>query len=297
MIRTFSFAVIISVFLLSSASAGDSNKTKQQYLRELDSLLEKKVPNGIEIVFQSRPSMRTKGMTHWRTHTLKAKKLFTEADIKEVAPEKDSWFGVVDILLTFKPESSERFWTVTKEHTREKLAIVFDGKVISAPIIQAEISDGKAVITQSIFEKDEALRAAVEFSLRLKGALKAKAGSNPDNCRICFQLVDIDTDVLRTRYENLLYVPKDVHLDRYAFLGRDGEAAYEYYLWSESEGNEGRCAILDFINYVRELESFLDEIKLPKKQKGLILKLAKCGISDVERKRIRDIVTKELSSK
>lgn len=62
---------------------------------------------------------------------------------------------VPTVGLTFNSEGRDLFAKVTKEHKGEILAIVLDGKVISAPTIQSEITDGKAVITGN-FTAEEA---------------------------------------------------------------------------------------------------------------------------------------------
>ncbi len=62
---------------------------------------------------------------------------------------------VPTVGLTFNNEGKDLFAKITKEHKGEMLAIILDGKVISAPVIQSEISDGKAVITGN-FAPEEA---------------------------------------------------------------------------------------------------------------------------------------------
>lgn len=51
------------------------------------------------------------------------------------------------IGLNFTSEGSDLFQKITKEHKGEVLAIILDGHLLSAPVIQDEIKDGKAQIT------------------------------------------------------------------------------------------------------------------------------------------------------
>lgn len=51
------------------------------------------------------------------------------------------------VALTFNDEGADLFAQITREHVGEILAIFLDGQIISAPVIQTEISDGQAVIT------------------------------------------------------------------------------------------------------------------------------------------------------
>ncbi len=60
-----------------------------------------------------------------------------------------------EIGLVFNDQGKDLFAKVTKEHKGEVLAIFLDGELISSPVIQAEITDGKAQITGK-FTIDEA---------------------------------------------------------------------------------------------------------------------------------------------
>lgn len=51
------------------------------------------------------------------------------------------------VALTFNDEGANLFAQITREHTGEILAIFLDGQVISAPVIQTEITGGQAIIT------------------------------------------------------------------------------------------------------------------------------------------------------
>lgn len=57
--------------------------------------------------------------------------------------------------LDFNKEGSDLFAKLTREHKGEILAIILDGKVLSTPVIQDEIRDGKAQITGN-FTPEEA---------------------------------------------------------------------------------------------------------------------------------------------
>lgn len=69
--------------------------------------------------------------------------------------EFNSTTGGSQVALEFNKEGSDIFAKITREHKGEILAIILDGTVISAPIIQSEITGGKAQITGS-FTPEEA---------------------------------------------------------------------------------------------------------------------------------------------
>lgn len=60
-----------------------------------------------------------------------------------------------NVGLTFNSEGKDLLKKITSEHKGEILAIILDGNVISAPVIQSEITDGQAVITGN-FSPEEA---------------------------------------------------------------------------------------------------------------------------------------------
>ncbi|QJT08056.1 protein translocase subunit SecD [Oceanidesulfovibrio marinus] len=64
------------------------------------------------------------------------------------------------VTLTFNSRGARLFERLTGEHVKERMAIVLDGKVYSAPVIQDRISGGRASITGS-FTTDEAHNLAI----------------------------------------------------------------------------------------------------------------------------------------
>lgn len=57
--------------------------------------------------------------------------------------------GEPQISLQFDDEGTKLFSQLTKENLNETIAILLDGEIISAPTVQAEITNGEAVITGS----------------------------------------------------------------------------------------------------------------------------------------------------
>jgi preprotein translocase subunit SecD len=71
--------------------------------------------------------------------------------------------GSPSIGLEFTPEGGTKFAKITRENTGRQLAIFLDGRPLTAPVIQQEISDGKAVITGK-FTIDEAKRLTIQLN-------------------------------------------------------------------------------------------------------------------------------------
>lgn len=51
------------------------------------------------------------------------------------------------VTLSFNNAGKEKFAKITKENLNKQVAIVLDNRIVSAPTVQAEITDGKAIIT------------------------------------------------------------------------------------------------------------------------------------------------------
>lgn len=75
--------------------------------------------------------------------------------------------GEPQVSLKFDDEGTKLFAELTKKNLNKTIAIYLDGQIISAPTVQAEITDGEAVITGS-FSVDEAKKLASRLN---EGAL------------------------------------------------------------------------------------------------------------------------------
>jgi len=92
--------------------------------------------------------------------------LITGADLSGSQPAYDM-YGRPSIGLQFNTEGAKKFAKVTQEHVGRQLAIILDGKIMSAPSIRTAILDGQGVI-EGDFNMDES-RALV--SVLNSGAL------------------------------------------------------------------------------------------------------------------------------
>lgn len=76
-------------------------------------------------------------------------RLLSRADL-----QFDQTSGTPSILLTFNDEGKKLFGEVTKNNVGKVLAIFLDGRVLSNPVIQDSILDGKAVISGNFTPKE-----------------------------------------------------------------------------------------------------------------------------------------------
>ncbi|MDO8503587.1 MAG: protein translocase subunit SecD [bacterium] len=85
------------------------------------------------------------------------------ADLSRAKVEFDSQAGKPVIGLEFSDEGGKKFQEITKKNVGKPLAILIDNQLITAPVVQQEISGGSAIITGS-FTLEEAKRLAVQLN-------------------------------------------------------------------------------------------------------------------------------------
>ncbi|MBF0321140.1 MAG: protein translocase subunit SecD [Nitrospirae bacterium] len=118
-----------------------------------------KVPETDEILFERHTSKETGDVTK-RPYLLKKDSLMTGEYISEARVAIDSRFNTPYISVTFNPDGAKLFEEVTGKHVKKRLAIILDGNVYSAPVIQEKISGGSAQISGS-YTMDEAKDLAI----------------------------------------------------------------------------------------------------------------------------------------
>ena len=79
--------------------------------------------------------------------------------------------GEPEIHFTFNTEGGNRFAEITREHVHERLAIVLDGELYSAPVIQTPIETGSGQITGQ-FDNREAFELANVLENPLRAPLR-----------------------------------------------------------------------------------------------------------------------------
>ena len=139
------------------------------------------VPTDNEISFQKQVEYDAeKGVwedTGWRTYFLHAKADVTGDMIREARAQPDQSdrsFGGWLVALEFTPVGGDRFEDVTGKNVKRRFAIVLDGKVESAPVINQKIGGGRGVITMGQGSLDEQAQNAKNLELVLRaGALPA----------------------------------------------------------------------------------------------------------------------------
>jgi len=125
----------------------------------LEEALRGNLPEGDIIAYGLRADKST-GERNSSPYLLKDKSLLTGASLETAKVQIADRFGDVTVSLTFNSQGSVDFERITGENVRKRLAIVLDGVVHSAPVIQEKISGGNAQITGN-FTMEEARDLAI----------------------------------------------------------------------------------------------------------------------------------------
>ncbi|AFS53403.1 protein translocase subunit SecD [Leptospirillum ferriphilum] len=135
---------------------------------DADKILEKKapVPPADEILFSHRTDANGQRI---ELPYLLVRGALMSGDLISDARVAFGQFNEPYVSLTFNSAGAKLFDTITREHVKERLAIVLDNVVYSAPVIQEEIAGGQAQITGNF-----TLKEAKDLSIVLRsGALPA----------------------------------------------------------------------------------------------------------------------------
>ncbi|MEE8547173.1 MAG: protein translocase subunit SecD [bacterium] len=116
-------------------------------------------PRG-DVIFYSRNYDASTGQVSRIPYVLKDRVLLTGDTIRDARVKYDSQFNQPYVSLTFDKVGARIFEQLTGDHVKERLAIVLDDNIYSAPVIQERISGGEAQISGS-FTPEEATDLAI----------------------------------------------------------------------------------------------------------------------------------------
>ena len=140
------------------------------------------VPNGIEII-EGLPD----GTSGPIFYSVKREAVITGRDLKNARASVDQ-FNRPNVSFTLNPAGAEKFRRATRENIGSQLAVILDGRVETAPVIQGEIStEGQITGSYTVDEADElsrVLRAgALPASLRTLQERSVGASLGRDSIR------------------------------------------------------------------------------------------------------------------
>ncbi len=125
----------------------------------LDEALKGTVPPGDIVLYGYKVNSET-GAKRKIPYLLKKKTLLTGESLEDAKVTISDRFGEPYVSLKFDSQGARDFDRITAENVKKRLAIVLDGIVHSAPVIQERISGGNAQIT-GLFTMEEARDLAI----------------------------------------------------------------------------------------------------------------------------------------
>ena len=142
------------------------------YVREINEFLKNDLPAGFEIAFSKTMSKATNEITNLEPYLVEAGSSLTGEELQEAAVRIDQQQNRPYVGLEFKPSGAKIFEEITGSNIGKRLAIVLDGNVYSAPVVQGRIAGGSAQITLGAGDYNASMSEARDLALVLRaGAL------------------------------------------------------------------------------------------------------------------------------
>jgi preprotein translocase subunit SecD len=134
----------------------------------VDEAMKGNLPEDDQLLYQISTDRQT-GKTAKTPMVVKKRALLTGDKIKAAKVQFESRQGGAAVSVSFDAQGTKDFDRITAENVKRRLAIVLDGNIKSAPVIQERISGGEAQITGN-FTAEEASDLAVVLR---SGSLRA----------------------------------------------------------------------------------------------------------------------------
>lgn len=169
-------AALVSEIEAKNGVAYKDGDKFSDYVRKINELAHDKIPAGTEIAFEREGRRNNfQGKLGKIPYLLKSKADVTGDDLKDAYVQIDPQDNRPQVGITFNSRGAETFDRVTGEALHRQLAIVLDGIVHSAPVIQSRISQGRAQITLGNGDYNALLNEAKDLAIVLRaGALPAQ---------------------------------------------------------------------------------------------------------------------------
>lgn len=145
-----------------------------QYVTEVNKHAKGRIPEKDIIAFERVLDQFGNPVTR-RPYLLFAKSEITGEELQDAQVQIDPERRVPVVNFTLNPRGATLFEKVTREHVRERLAIVLDNVVYSAPMINGPIPGGRGQITLGSGNADGLMKEAKDLAIVLRaGALPAQ---------------------------------------------------------------------------------------------------------------------------
>lgn len=142
------------------------------YTYRLNEFLKNDIPKGQELVFERKMNKLTNDIERLDPYLVSKVAGLTGDELQDATVRVDQQDNRPYVGLTFKSQGAKIFEELTGENIGKRMAIVLDGNVYSAPVIQTRIAGGSAQITLGNGNYNDLFTQARDLSLVLRaGAL------------------------------------------------------------------------------------------------------------------------------
>ena len=142
------------------------------YTKKVNEILAADLPKGFEIAFAKETNKNTNEITNMEPYLVEQVTSLTGEELQEAFVRMDQEQNRPYVALEFKPSGAKIFEEITGANIGKRLAIVLDGNVYSAPMVQARIAGGSAQITLGVGDYNAVMAEARDLALVLRaGAL------------------------------------------------------------------------------------------------------------------------------
>ncbi|HXH30767.1 MAG TPA: protein translocase subunit SecD [Bacteriovoracaceae bacterium] len=142
------------------------------YVKEINDSLKAELPKGYELNFSKTTNKVTNEITNLEPYLVDSSSSLTGEELQEAIVRIDTEQNRPYVGLEFKPNGAKIFGDITGANIGKRLAIVLDGNVYSAPVVQAKIAGGSAQITLGAGDYNTSMSEARDLALILRaGAL------------------------------------------------------------------------------------------------------------------------------
>jgi protein-export membrane protein SecD len=142
------------------------------YLFSLNTFLRKDMPEGYELAFERRISQVTNEAETSIPYLVESNVPLSGEQIQDAQVQIDQQKNEPYVSLEFKSAGAKIFEDLTAASIGKRMAVVLDGNVYSAPVIQAKIGGGRAQITMGGGGFNKVMKESRDLALVLRaGAL------------------------------------------------------------------------------------------------------------------------------
>jgi preprotein translocase subunit SecD len=143
-----------------------------EYVRTINEALKAELPKGFVIGFAKTTNKNTNEITNLEPYLLEEIASLSGDELQEATVRIDQEQNRPYVGLEFKASGAKIFENITGANIGKRLAIVLDGNVYSAPVVQGRIAGGSAQITLGQGDYNTVMSEARDLALVLRaGAL------------------------------------------------------------------------------------------------------------------------------